>query len=110
MMGVLFSLLMEAKLIFRASRPKTATEAIKEYQDLLADGLGRAYRNGTIYLQCGRFRHDVNSPFWVTRTGVRSFILREKKVLVSSSNFEAERGFPFNLYLIDLDGKNLESV
>ena len=27
-----------------------------------------------------------------------------------SSNFESERGFPFNLYLIDIDGKNLERV
>jgi len=27
-----------------------------------------------------------------------------------SSNFEATRGFPFNLYLIDIDGKNLTRV
>ena len=31
-------------------------------------------------------------------------------VLLFSSNFEAERGFPFNLYMIDLDGKNLKRV
>ncbi len=30
--------------------------------------------------------------------------------ILFSSNFEAERGFPFNLYMIDLDGKNLERV
>lgn len=30
--------------------------------------------------------------------------------MLFSSNFEAERGFPFNLYMIDLDGKNLERV
>ena len=30
--------------------------------------------------------------------------------ILFSSNFEAERGFPFNLYMIDIDGKNLERV
>ena len=30
--------------------------------------------------------------------------------ILFSSNFEAEKGFPFNLYLIDTDGKNLERV
>jgi Tol biopolymer transport system component len=30
--------------------------------------------------------------------------------ILFSSNFEAERGFPFSLYLIDIDGKNLERV
>ena len=33
-----------------------------------------------------------------------------RKAMYWWSNFEAERGFPFNLYLIDLDGKNLERV
>ena len=30
--------------------------------------------------------------------------------ILFSSNFEAERGFPFNLYMIDLDGKNLKRI
>ncbi len=30
--------------------------------------------------------------------------------MLFSSNFEAERGFPFNLYMIDVDGKNLKRV
>ena len=30
--------------------------------------------------------------------------------IIFSSNFESERGFPFNLYMIDIDGKNLKRV
>ena len=36
-------------------------------------------------------------------------LLDGKKILFSS-NYEAERGFPFNLYMIDVDGKNLERI
>ncbi|MDX1317882.1 MAG: hypothetical protein R3262_10020, partial [Xanthomarina gelatinilytica] len=30
--------------------------------------------------------------------------------ILFSSNFESERGFPFNLYMIDIDGKNLKRI
>lgn len=95
------------KLIFRASRPKTE-EAIKEYKDLLAQGLVQPTEmelficdaDGSNLKQLTNLGNANWSPF---------FHPSGEKILFSS-NFEAERGFPFNLYLIDLDGKNLERV
>lgn len=96
-----------SKLIFRASRPKTP-EAIKKYKDLLAQGLVEPTEmelficnaDGSDLKQLTRLGNANWSPF---------FHPNGKKVLFSS-NFEAERGFPFNLYMIDIDGKNLERV
>ena len=95
------------KLIFRASRPKTP-EAIKEYKELLAQGLVQPTEmelficdaDGSNLKQLTNLGNANWSPF---------FHPSGEKILFSS-NFEAERGFPFNLYLIDLDGKNLERV
>lgn len=96
-----------SKLIFRASRPKTEA-AIKEYKDLLAQGLVQPTEmelficnaDGTNLRQLTHLGNANWAPF---------FHPSGKKILFSS-NFEAERGFPFNLYLIDIDGKNLERV
>ncbi|WP_432411845.1 TolB family protein [Rasiella sp. SM2506] len=95
------------KLIFRASRPKTEAE-IKEYKDLLAQGLVQPTEmelficdaNGSNMKQITRLGNANWSPFFTP----------DGKKILFSSNFEAERGFPFNLYLIDIDGKNLERV
>ena len=38
------------------------------------------------------------------------FLRQMEKKILFSSNYEAERGFPFNLYMIDVDGKNLERI
>ena len=95
------------QLIFRSSRPKTDKE-IAAYKDLLAEGLVQPTEmelficnaDGSNLRQLTRLGNANWSPF---------FHPSGKKILFSS-NFEAERGFPFNLYLIDLDGKNLERV
>lgn len=95
------------KLIFRSSRPKTPTE-IKEYKDLLAEGLVEPTEmelyicnaDGTGLKQLTDLGNANWSPF---------FHPSGEKVLFSS-NFEAERGFPFNLYMIDIDGKNLKRI
>jgi Tol biopolymer transport system component len=95
------------KLIFRSSRPKT-DEEIAKYKGLLADGLVEPTEmelficdaDGSNMKQLTRLGNANWSPF---------FHPSGKKVLFSS-NFEAERGFPFNLYMIDIDGKNLERV
>ncbi len=95
------------KIIFRASRPKTPAE-VKKYKDLLADGLVEPTEmelficntDGSDLKQLTRLGNANWSPF---------FHPNGKKILFSS-NYEAERGFPFNLYMIDIDGKNLERV
>jgi len=38
------------------------------------------------------------------------FFLPSGDKVLFSSNFEAEKGFPFNLYMIDIDGKNLKRI
>ena len=43
------------------------------------------------------------------QTGHLSFILQEKKVIFSS-NHKSERGFPFNLFMINVDGSGLEQI
>jgi TolB protein len=95
------------QLIFRSSRPKTP-EAIKKYKDLLAQGLVEPTEmelyicdaDGSNLRQLTRLGNANWSPF---------FHPSGDKILFSS-NFEAERGFPFNLYLIDTDGKNLKRI
>lgn len=95
------------KLIFRASRPKT-DEDIKAYKDLLANGLVEP-TNMELYI-CNV---DGSALKQITNLGNANwcpFFLPSGKKVLFSSNFEAERGFPFNLYMIDIDGKNLERV
>lgn len=95
------------KLIFRSSRPTTET-AISEYKELLAQGLVQPTEmelyicntDGSGMKQLTNLGNANWSPF---------FHPSGKKVLFSS-NFEAERGFPFNLYMIDIDGKNLKRI
>jgi len=96
-----------SKLVFRASRPKTP-EAIKEYKDLLAQGLVQPTEM-ELYI-CNA---DGSNLKQLTNLGNASwcpFFHPSGNKILFSSNFESERGFPFNLYLIDLDGKNLERV
>ena len=96
-----------SQLIFRSSRPKTP-EAIAKYKGLLAEGLVEPTEmelyicnsDGSELRQLTRLGNANWSPF---------FHPNGDKVLFSS-NFEAERGFPFNLYMIDTDGKNLTRI
>lgn len=95
------------KIIFRASRPKTP-EDIKKYKDLLADGLVEPTEMELFI--CNADGSDLKQ---ITRLGNANwspFFHPSGEKILFSSNFEAERGFPFNLYLIDIDGKNLERV
>jgi Tol biopolymer transport system component len=96
-----------SQIVFRASRPKTEAE-IKAYKDLLAQGLVEptdmelfiCNADGSGLRQLTFLGNANWSPYWHPSG---------KKILFSS-NFEAEKGFPFNLYFIDTDGKNLERV
>ncbi len=95
------------KLIFRSSRPKTEKE-IKEYKELLAEGLVEPTEM-ELYI-CNADGSDVRQLTDLGNANWSPFFHPSGKKILFSSNFEAERGFPFNLYLIDLDGKNLERV
>ena len=95
------------KLIFRASRPKTKEE-IKEYKDLLAQGLVQPTEMELFI--CNADGSDLRQLTNLGNANWSPFFHPSGEKILFSSNFEAEKGFPFNLYLIDLDGKNLERV
>ena len=95
------------QLIFRSSRPKTAKE-IKEYKGLLAEGLVQPTEMELFI--CNADGSNLRQLTHLGNANWSPFFHPSGKKILFSSNFEAERGFPFNLYLIDLDGKNLERV
>ena len=95
------------KLIFRASRPKTK-EAIKKYKDLLADGLVEPTEMELFI--CNADGSDLRQLTRLGNANWSPFFHPSGEKILFSSNYEAERGFPFNLYMIDLDGKNLERI
>ena len=96
-----------SKLIFRSSRPKTEEE-IKEYKDLLAQGLVQP-TNMELYI-CNADGSELRQLTNLGNANWSPFFHPSGEKILFSSNFEAERGFPFNLYMIDLDGKNLTRI
>ncbi len=95
------------KLIFRASRPKTP-DAIKKYKDLLAEGLVEPTEMELFI--CNADGSDLKQLTFLGNANWSPFFHPSGEKVLFSSNFEAEKGFPFNLYFIDIDGKNLERV
>ncbi|NNC70549.1 MAG: hypothetical protein HKN90_07005 [Flavobacteriaceae bacterium] len=95
------------KLIFRSSRP-TTDEEIKNYKDLLAQGLVEPTEM-ELYI-CNADGSNLRQLTDLGNANWSPFFHPSGKKILFSSNFEAERGFPFNLYMIDLDGKNLKRI
>ena len=96
-----------SKLIFRGSRPKTP-QAIKKYKDLLSEGLVEPTEMELFI--CNADGSDLKQLTFLGNANWSPFFHPSGKKILFSSNFEAEKGFPFNLYFIDIDGKNLERV
>jgi Tol biopolymer transport system component len=96
-----------SKLIFRASRPKTAAE-VKEYKELLSQGLVQPTEMELFI--CDADGSNLRQLTNLGNANWAPFFHPSGEKILFSSNFEAERGFPFNLYMIDIDGKNLERV
>jgi Tol biopolymer transport system component len=95
------------KIIFRSSRPKT-DEAINEYKELLAQGLVQPTEMELFI--CNADGSDLKQLTFLGNANWSPFFHPSGEKILFSSNYEAEKGFPFNLYLIDIDGKNLERV
>ncbi len=96
-----------SKIIFRASRPKTE-EAIAEYKELLSQGLVQPTEMELFI--CDADGGNLKQLTFLGNANWSPFFHPSGKKILFSSNFEAEKGFPFNLYFIDIDGKNLERV
>jgi len=97
----------KTKIVWRASRPKTP-EAIKEYKELLAEGMV-APTNMEVFVA----NADGSNAKQITALGQANWapnFTPDGKHIIFCSNHEYKRGFPFNMYLIDLEGKGLEKI
>lgn len=95
------------KIVWRASRPKTETE-IKEYKELLAEGMV-APTNMEVWVA----NADGSDAKQITSLGQANWapnFTPDSKRIIFCSNHEYKRGFPFNMYLTDINGKGLEKV
>lgn len=96
------------QLVFRSSRPKTEEE-IKEYKDLLAQGLV-APTNMEIYI-CNV---DGSNLKQITSLGKANwapfFHPSGEKIIFSSNHASTGRGYNFQLYMVDTTGNNLEQI
>lgn len=95
------------KIVWRASRPKTP-EAIAEYKSLLAEGMV-APTNMEVFVA----NADGSNAKQITALGQANWapnFTPDGKHIIFCSNHEYKRGFPFNMYRIDLEGKGLEKI
>ena len=95
------------QIVWRASRPKTE-EDIKEYKDLLAQGLVMP-TNMEVFVADA----DGSNVKQVTSLGKANWapsFMPDGKRIIFASNHEYARGFPFNLYMINIDGTGLQKI
>lgn len=95
------------KLIFRASRPQTEEE-IKEYKDLLAQGLVQPTEMELFV--CNVDGSDLRQITNLGNANWAPFFHPSGEKIIFSSNHNSKRGFPFNLFMINLDGTGLEQI
>lgn len=95
------------RLVFRASRP-TTEEEVKEYKDLLAQGLV-APTNMEIYT-CNVDGSDLKQVTRLGKANWAPFFHPGGKKIVFSSNHHSQKGYDFQLYMINEDGTGLEQI
>lgn len=95
------------KIIWRASRPKTEKE-IQEYKSLLSENLV-APTNMEVFIA----NADGSNVRQVTNFGQANWApayMPDSKRIIFASNHEYKRGFPFNLYTMNEEGKELTKI
>jgi TolB protein len=95
------------KLVFRSSRPQTEEE-ISKYKGLLEQGLVEP-TNMEIYT-CNIDGSDLRQITSLGQANWAPYYHPSGEKIVFSSNHHSERGFPFNLFMIDTDGTNLQQI
>lgn len=95
------------RLVFRASRP-TAEEDVKEYKELLAQGLV-APTNMEIYT-CNVDGSDLKQVTKLGKANWAPFFHPGGKKIVFSSNHHSKKGYDFQLFMINEDGSGLEQI
>lgn len=94
------------KIIWRASRPKTDAE-IKEYKDLLKEGLVAPTQTEVFIANA-----DGSDAKQITSLGQANWapnFLPDGRIIFCS-NHGYKRGFPFNMYVMNADGTNIEKI
>ncbi|MBM3918107.1 MAG: hypothetical protein FJ344_01180 [Sphingomonadales bacterium] len=94
-------------LVFRASRPKTEEE-LKEYRDLLAQGLV-APTQMEIFV-CRTNGRKLRQVTRLSKANWAPFFHPSGQKIIFSSNHHSKRGYQFNLFMVDLNGENLEQI
>ena len=95
------------KLVFRASRPQTEEE-IKEYKELLAQGLV-APTNMEIYT-CNVDGSELKQVTHLGKANWAPFYHPAGKKIIFSSNHHSKRGYDFQLFMVNEDGTGLEQI
>ena len=94
------------QIVWRASRPKTEEE-IKEYKDLLREGLVAPTK-----MEVWIANADGSNARQVTSLGQANWApnFTPDGRIIFCSNHEYRRGFPFNMYLLNTDGTGLQKI
>src|SRR5665647_437437 len=95
------------KILWRASRPTTDAE-IKEYKELLAENLV-----APTHMEVWIANADGTDPRQITFLEQANWapnFTPDGRHIIFCSNHEYKRGFPFNMYLADLNGKGIEKI
>ena len=94
------------KIVWRASRPSTEAE-VKEYKDLLAEGLVAPTQMEVFVANA-----DGSGARQVTSLGQANWapnFLPDGRIMFCS-NHAYKRGFPFNMYVLSKDEKQMEKI
>ncbi len=94
-------------IVFRASRPE-AGEKRREYYELLSKGLVEPTEMEIF--TCNLKGGNYNQVTKLGKANWAPFFHPSGRKIIFSSNHAADRGFKFNLYLINVDGTGLEQV
>ncbi|HEU4718180.1 MAG TPA: hypothetical protein VFU15_10110 [Bacteroidia bacterium] len=89
------------KIVFRASRP-TTDEEVKDYKDLLAQGLV-APTNMEIYT-CNVDGTDQRQITNLGKANWAPYFTPDGKKIIFSSNHQSAKGFDFQLFMISAEG------
>jgi len=95
------------KIVWRASRPKTKEE-IDEYKALLKENLVMPTHMEVFVANAdGSAAHQIT---FLEQANWAPNFTPDGKHIIFCSNHEYKYGFPFNMYITDLNGKGLEKV
>lgn len=95
------------KIVWRASRPTTDAK-IKEYKELLKAGMV-APTHMEVYV-ANADGSDAKQITFLEQANWAPNFTPDGKHIIFCSNHEYKRGFPFNMYLTDINGKGLEKI